>query len=64
MSRSDAGPGWKWVTLMAWRDSRRSRVKLVLFVLSIVFGLAALVAIRGFRTNVEDAIQSQSKELL
>ena len=55
---------WKWVTLMAWRDSRRSRVKLVLFVLSIVFGLAALVAIRGFRTNVEDAIQEQSKELL
>ncbi|MDG2169983.1 MAG: ABC transporter permease [Opitutales bacterium] len=64
MTESSNGPGWKWVTLMAWRDSRRSRVKMVLFVLSIVFGLAALVAIRGFRTNVEDAIQSQSKELL
>jgi putative ABC transport system permease protein len=64
MKQTSPGPSWKWVLLMSWRDSRRNRLKLVLFVLSIVFGLAALVAIRGFRTNVEDAIQSQSKELL
>ena len=64
MSDANPGPGWKWVLLMSWRDSRRNRLKLILFVLSIVFGLAALVAIRGFRTNVEDAIQEQSKELL
>tara|TARA_B100001123_G_scaffold190683_1_gene217573 strand:+ start:6351 stop:8873 length:2523 start_codon:yes stop_codon:yes gene_type:complete len=49
---------------MSWRDSRRNRLKLVLFVLSIVFGLSALVAIRGFRSNIEDAINEQSKELL
>ncbi len=64
MSKVSSGPSWKWVLLMSWRDSRRNRLKLILFVLSIVFGLAALVAIRGFRTNVQDAIQSQSKELL
>lgn len=64
MSKNVSGPSWKWVLLMSWRDSRRNRLKLVLFVLSIVFGLAALVAIRGFRTNVQDAIQAQSKELL
>ncbi|MDA1067462.1 MAG: ABC transporter permease [Verrucomicrobia bacterium] len=64
MKQTSQGPSWKWVLLMSWRDSRRNRLKLVLFVLSIVFGLAAMVAIRGFRTNVEDAIQAQSKELL
>ena len=64
MKQTSRGPSWKWVLLMSWRDSRRNRLKLVLFVLSIVFGLAALVAIRGFRTNVEYAIESQSKELL
>jgi putative ABC transport system permease protein len=64
MSDSSPGPGWKWVLLMSWRDSRRNRLKLVLFVLSIVFGLAALIAIRGFRSNVQEAIQEQSKELL
>ena len=64
MSTDVGDSSWKWVLLMSWRDSRRNRVKLVFFVLSIVFGLAALVAIRGFRSNVQDAIQAQSKELL
>ncbi len=58
------GLSWRWVLLMAWRDSRRNRLKLLLFVLSIVFGLSALIAIRGFRTNVEESIHAQSKELL
>ncbi len=49
---------------MSWRDSRRNRFKLLLFVLSIVFGLSALIAIRGFRSNVERAIHEQSKELV
>ena len=62
--KSTNGPGWRWVLLMSWRDSRRNRIKLILFVLSIVFGLSALVAIRGFRSNVETAIHEQSKELL
>jgi putative ABC transport system permease protein len=61
MSNPATKPGWKWVFLMAWRDSRRNRLKLVLFVLSIVFGLSALIAIRGFRSNVQTAIQEQSK---
>ncbi|MCB1122235.1 MAG: ABC transporter permease, partial [Verrucomicrobiae bacterium] len=64
MSDSLPGPGWRWVVRMGWRDSRRNRLKLILFVLSIVFGLSALIAIRGFRSNVQTAIQEQSKELL
>lgn len=64
MSVPPSGPGWKWVVRMGWRDSRRNRLKLILFVLSIVFGLAALIAIRGFRSNVQTAIQEQSKEIL
>ena len=62
--KSANGPGWRWALLMSWRDSRRNRLKLILFVLSIVFGLSALIAIRGFRSNVERAIHQQSKELL
>ncbi len=62
--KSTNGPGWRWALLMSWRDSRRNRFKLLLFVLSIVFGLSALIAIRGFRSNVERAIDEQSKELL
>ena len=62
--KSAKGPGWRWALLMSWRDSRRNRLKLILFVLSIVFGLSALIAIRGFRSNVERAIHQQSKELL
>ena len=46
--KSGNGAGWKWALLMSWRDSRRNRIKLILFVLSIVLGLSALIAIRGF----------------
>ncbi len=49
---------------MAWRDSRSSRSRLFLFSLSIVFGVAALVAIRSFGHNLEAAIAEQSKSLL
>jgi putative ABC transport system permease protein len=49
---------------MAWRDSRTSRRKLLLFSSSIVLGIAALVAIGSFGANLESAIQDQSKALL
>lgn len=53
-----------WLFRMAWRDSRRSRGKLILFSSSVILGIAAMVAIGMFGRNVESAIQEQSKGLL
>jgi putative ABC transport system permease protein len=49
---------------MAWRDSRASRRRLALFSLSIVLGVAALVAIGSFRDNLRHAVSDQAKTLL
>ena len=49
---------------MAWRDSRASRRRLGLFSLSVVLGIAALVAIGSLGANLERAINDQAKELL
>ncbi|MFY0651016.1 MAG: FtsX-like permease family protein [Cyclobacteriaceae bacterium] len=49
---------------MAWRDSRRSRGKLMLFTTSIAIGIAALVAINSFKENLEFEIGRQAKTLL
>ncbi|MBC7921198.1 MAG: ABC transporter permease, partial [Ferruginibacter sp.] len=53
-----------WLFRMAWRDSRRNRSRLVLFVSSIVLGIAALVAINSFSDNLRSDIDGQAKELL
>ena len=49
---------------MAWRDTRASRRRLLLFSLSIVLGVAALVAIGSLRDNLRQAIDEQTKALL
>lgn len=49
---------------MAWRDSRSSRRKLLLFSSSIVIGIAALVAINSFGQNLRRNIDVQAKALL
>jgi putative ABC transport system permease protein len=49
---------------MAWRDSRKSRGKLLLFIISISLGIAALVGITSFRENLLDEIDNQAKTLL
>ena len=49
---------------MAWRDSRRSRARLALFMSSIVLGIAALVGIRSFGDNLAASISGQARELL
>ena len=41
-----------WLFRMAWRDSRRSRQRLLLFMSAIVLGIAALVAINSFGDNL------------
>src|ERR1044071_1540314 len=54
----------KWILLMAWRDSRRSRRRLLLFSSSVVLGIAALVAIRSFGESMRMAIDENSKSLV
>jgi putative ABC transport system permease protein len=53
-----------WLFEMAWRDSRRNRSRLLLFISAIVFGIAALVAIYSFRYNLENDINSQAATLI
>ncbi len=49
---------------MAWRDAKASRVRLFLFMASIILGIAAVVSIQLFSTNLKDNIQRQSKALM
>lgn len=49
---------------MAWRDSRGSRIRLLLFLLSMVLGVAALVAINSFGANLRTALDGESRTLL
>lgn len=60
LPRPDAG----WLFRMAWRDSRRSRQRLLLFMSAIVLGIAALVAINSFGDNLAQSIDDQARELL
>jgi len=55
---------FSWLLLMAWRDSRRNRSRLFLFISSIILGIAALVAIYSFEYNLRKDIDSQAKSLL
>lgn len=52
-----------WLFKMAWRDSRRNRSRLFLFISSIVLGIAALVAVYSFATNLQRDIDEQAKIL-
>jgi len=53
-----------WVWRMAWRDSRTQRLRLVIFSLAIVSGIAALTAIHSLKASVERGIESEAKALL
>lgn len=53
-----------WLLRMAWRDTRRNRGKLVLFLSSIVLGIAALVAINSFRDSLKLAIDEKARTLI
>ena len=54
----------RFILRMAWRDSRASRRRLLLYSLSVVLGIAALVSIGSFAANVRSAIQTEAKGLL
>ena len=51
---------WK----MAWRDSRSSRRRLLLFSISITLGIAALIGIGSFRHSLAQAIEEQARSLI
>lgn len=55
---------FQWLAKMAWRDSRRNRSRLLLFISSIVLGIAALIAINSFSENLLKDIDREAKSLL
>ncbi|MEM9327115.1 MAG: ABC transporter permease, partial [Bacteroidota bacterium] len=62
VSKTTYSKWWPWI--MAWRDSRKSRGKLLLFITSISLGIAAMVGITSFRENLMKEIDEQAKALL
>ncbi len=56
--------GVKWLFKMAWRDGKASGGRLILFMASIILGIAALVSIQSFSNNLTDNIGIQSKALM
>lgn len=53
---------WPW--RMAWRDARRSRVRLASSVATIALGVGVLVAVGSLSSEVSEAIRAESKGLL
>ena len=49
---------------MAWRDGKASSGRLLLFMASIILGIAAVVSIQLFSDNLKENIQRQSKSLM
>lgn len=56
--------GWDWLLKMAYRDGKASWKKLMLFMASIVLGIAAVVSIQSFSVNLKQNIALQSKSLM
>lgn len=55
---------FSWILKMAFRDFRKNFSRLLLFVSSMVVGIAALVGISSFGENLKKDIDKQSKELV
>lgn len=49
---------------MAWKDARNNLSRLFLFISAIIIGIAALVAINSFHSNLQYDIDHQAKDLL
>ena len=54
----------QFILKMAWRDSRRNRARLLLFISAITVGIAALTAVRSFSINLMGDIDREAKTLL
>jgi len=57
-------PQFRRLLAIAWRESRTARRRLLLYMSSISLGVAALVAIDSFTTNVSQSVREQSRALL
>ena len=64
MSDSTFKTNSSWLLKMAWRDGKASISRLLLFVASIILGIAAVVSIQLFSDNLRDNIKLQSKALM
>ena len=62
--KKDNGSHPLWLFVMAWRDSRRNRGRLFLFISSVVLGIAALVSTLSFGYNLREDVDDQAKELV
>ncbi|WP_339612069.1 ABC transporter permease, partial [uncultured Planktosalinus sp.] len=62
--KSTSKAGLNWLFSMALRDGKASSKRLVLFMASIVLGIAAVVAIQSFGESLKDNIALQSKSLM
>jgi putative ABC transport system permease protein len=58
------GAGTRWLFRMAWRESRRNRSRLFLFISSIILGIAALVSIYSLGENLQREVDLQAAELI
>lgn len=54
----------RWLLKMAWRDSRGSRSRLFLFLLTMSIGVAALVAINSFSDSLQRTLAEEARGLL
>ena len=64
LNNYNKGLNFPWLVQMAWRDSRRNRSRLLLFISSIILGIAALVAIYSLGNNLHDEVNNQAASLL
>lgn len=60
----DSKANFRWLLQMAWRDGKASGKRLLLFMASIILGIAAVVSIQSFSKNLKDNIGLQSKALM
>lgn len=64
MSTINSKFNFQWLLKMAWRDGKASLSRLMLFMSSIILGIAAVVSIQLFSDNLQQNIQKQSKSLM
>ncbi len=64
MSNYPSKASVQWLFKMAWRDGKASISRLMLFMASIILGIAAVVSIQLFSENLKQNIKNQSKALM
>ena len=57
MSKLNSKANFQWLLKMAWRDGKTSLSRLMLFMASIILGIAAVVSIQLFSDNLKQNIK-------